>query len=62
MAYTCGKCKVEMEDKPDIEVSYNGMDLPPAGGMRCPGCGIHFLSEEMVLDEVNSAEQMLESK
>jgi DNA-directed RNA polymerase subunit RPC12/RpoP len=62
MNYICAKCGVSMEEVDDIAVAYNGMDLPSATGLRCPQCGINFLEEQMVIEQVNTAEMMLESK
>ena len=38
------------------------IDLPEAEGMRCPDCGIEFLLEDLVIDELNPAEDMLSGK
>ncbi|PLX31751.1 MAG: DNA-binding protein [Clostridiales bacterium] len=62
MAWVCNKCGVEMEEADDIAITYNGMDLPEAEGLRCPSCGAEFLDEELVVTELNDAEQMLEAK
>ena len=60
--YKCGKCNVEMEEVFDIPLRYKDMDMPEAEGLRCPECGIEFLEEELVVDELNGSETMLESK
>lgn len=62
MAYVCGKDGAEMEEVYDIAIRYNDMDLPEAEGLRCPVCGMEFLLEELVTEELNDAEAMLESK
>ncbi len=62
MAYMCAKCSVEMEEVDDIAVNYKGMDLPETSGLRCPDCGMLYLLEELVVDEVNPSEGMLETK
>lgn len=60
--YKCAKCNVEMEEEFDIKMKYKEIDLPEAEGLRCPECGIEFLEEELVIDELNGSETMLESK
>ena len=60
--YKCGKCNVEMEEEFDIKMKYKEIDLPEAEGLRCPECGIEFLEEELVIDELNGSETMHESK
>ncbi len=60
--YKCGKCNVEMEEVFDISLRYKDMDMPEAEGLRCPECGIEFLEEDLVVDELNGSETMLESK
>jgi len=62
MEYKCGKCNVDMEEEFDIVMKYKDVDLPEAEGLRCPECGIEFLTEEVVVDELNQSETMLESK
>lgn len=62
MAWICTTCDVEMETVDDIAITYNEMDLPEAEGLRCPSCGAEFLDEELVVTELNDAEQMLEAK
>ncbi|PAB60564.1 DUF7479 domain-containing protein [Anaeromicrobium sediminis] len=60
--YKCGKCNVEMEEEFDIQMKYQDIDLPEAEGLRCSVCGIEFLEESVVVDELNGSETMLESK
>lgn len=60
--YKCGKCNVEMEEEFDIQMKYKDIDLPESEGLRCPECGIEFLEEEIVIDELNQSEIMLQSK
>ena len=62
MSYICGKDGAEMEEVYDIEIQYKDMELPEAEGIRCPVCGMEFLLEELVTEELNEAEKMLESK
>lgn len=60
--WICMKCNQAMEECEDIMVRYGDMDLPPATGYRCPGCGVEYLSSEYVVNELSSAEQMLDGK
>lgn len=60
--YRCGKCNVEMEEEFDIEMKYKDTELPEAEGLRCPECGVEFLLEELVIEELSQSEEMLESK
>lgn len=62
MSYYCAKCKVAMEEADEISVSYNDMELPSPSGLVCPSCGMNILLEQLVIDEVNPAEMMLETK
>ena len=62
MEWVCSKCNVNMEDADDIKLLYGEIDLPPGRGYRCPNCNIEFLDGDYVVDELNSAEQMLEGK
>ena len=51
-----------MEEVDDIKIAYKDLDLPDATGLRCPNCGLTFLDGEFVVNELNSAETMLEGK
>lgn len=62
MNYLCGKDGAAMEEVYDIEIQYKDMELPEAEGVRCPVCGMEFLLEELVTEELNEAEKVLESK
>lgn len=56
----CFKDKVPLATA-DILMSY--LDTTNAiEGLKCPKCGMVFLTEETVVDKVNQAEQMLENK
>ena len=46
----------------DIKIAYKDLDLPDATGYRCPSCGLEFMDGEFVVNELNSAETMLEGK
>ena len=60
--WKCFNCKVAMEEVDDIKIAYKDLDLPDATGYRCPGCGLEFMDGEFVVNELNSAEIMLEGK
>lgn len=60
--WVCSKCNVKMENVNDIKLIYNDIDLPQAVGYRCPSCKVEFLDGEFTVNELNSAEQMLEGK
>lgn len=62
MEWFCSKCDEKMEDADDIKIIYGDIDLPPGRGYRCPSCSTEFLDGDYVVDELNSAEQMLEGK
>jgi len=61
-AWKCWKCKQDMEEAEDIKIFYKDLTLPEATGYRCPSCGIEFLDADYVVDQLASAEQMLEGK
>ena len=60
--WLCSKCHVEMEETSDIKLFYKEVDLPPGTGYQCPSCKVEFLDGDYVVNELNSAEQMLEGK
>jgi len=51
-----------MEEEFDIQMIYGEIELPEAEGLRCPNCGLEFLEEQVVIEELNPSEMMLESK
>ncbi|MDI9613953.1 MAG: hypothetical protein QM330_13050 [Acidobacteriota bacterium] len=56
----CCKDKVAMEEK-ELLVSYMLLrQFVP--GMKCPVCGVEYLTEEVVTTIVNEAEDALEQK
>lgn len=61
-AWTCEKCNAEMEEVDDIQLVYGEIELPEAEGLRCTCCGKEYLLKELVVDELNSSEEMLEGK
>lgn len=62
MEWFCSKCDIKMEDAEEIKIIYGDVDLPPGRGYRCPSCNVEFLDGDYVVDELSSAEQMLEGK
>ena len=62
MAWICSKCNVEMEEVDDIAIQYGDMELPEAEGLRCPACGVEYLTSDYVTGQLSSAEEMLEGK
>lgn len=60
--WMCSKCNVAMEEVSDIKLIYGEIDIPPGTGYRCPQCAVEFLDGDYVVDELASAEQMLEGK
>ena len=62
MEWICSLCNVPVDNVCDIKLIYNELDLPPGVGYRCPACGVEFLDGEYVVNELASAEQMLEGK
>lgn len=60
--WKCFNCKVDMEEVDDIKITFSDIDLPEAPGFRCPKCGQEFMDGEFVVDELNSAETMLQGK
>jgi hypothetical protein len=60
--WICGKCNVKMEDVDDIKIIYGEVDLPAAMGYRCPVCKCEYLDGDYVVNELVSAEEMLEGK
>lgn len=61
-AWKCFKCKKDMEEVDDIPIFFKDLSLPEASGYRCPECGLEFLDGDFVVDQLSSAEQMLQGK
>ncbi len=56
----CFKCKEKMVEQ-DVDMAY--MEVEAAvEGMKCPKCGVAYLTEETVMEKVAKAEELLESK
>ena len=56
----CYKDKVKMQD---AEVTLTYMQLSQnVPGLKCPKCGVEYLTERVVLGIVRAAEQALEQK
>lgn len=60
--WKCSKCNVAIDEVDDIVLTYNDIELPPGRGFRCPACGAEYLEGDYVVNELVSAEQMLEGK
>jgi hypothetical protein len=57
---TCARCKLELVPGP-VKVSYLGNSFPVAL-LRCPGCGLAFVPEELAMGKMAQVEQALEDK
>ena len=58
----CFACKVKMEEA-DINMVYtDDLEMPGGMGLRCPSCGVEYLEEDFVIDQVLTGEKMLEGK
>jgi YgiT-type zinc finger domain-containing protein len=56
----CFKCKEKMVEQ-DVDMAY--MEVEAAvEGIKCPKCGVAYLTEETVTEKVAKAEELLESK
>jgi hypothetical protein len=51
-----------MEEVGDIKLVFHDIDLPPAAGFRCPSCRVEFIGQDVAVNELNPAEEMLEGK
>jgi hypothetical protein len=56
----CFEDKVKLEEA-DVVLNYVMLNKFFTG-LRCPKCGVQYLPEEIVMTEVQEAEQQLESK
>jgi hypothetical protein len=56
----CFEDKVKMAEV-DVTLSYIMMNRF-FNGLRCPKCGVQYLPEEVVMTDVQAAEEELESK
>jgi len=56
----CFEDKVKLEET-DVTLSYIVMNRFFTG-LRCPKCGVQYLPEEVVMNEVAPAEEELDSK
>ena len=56
----CFKCKERMEET-EIELVY--MEINGKGeGLRCPKCGVGYITEEIAVDKIARTEKMIEEK
>ena len=58
----CARCNVRAEQADDIRIFYKDIPLPEASGYRCPSCGFELLDGRYVVEQLSSAEEMLEGK
>jgi ribosomal protein L37AE/L43A len=58
----CARCNVRAEQADDIRIFYKDIPLPEASGYRCPSCGFELLDGSYVVEQLSSAEEMLEGK
>jgi len=56
----CFKCKEEMRET-EVEATYLEI-MHFVNGLKCPGCGVIYLSEKTVVEEVGKGEDEAESK
>ena len=56
----CFRCKEETVAG-TLQMSYLEQKVP-IGGIRCTKCGVAYLTEDMVVDRVAKAEEMIENK
>lgn len=57
----CFKCKEEMEEV-EVSLTYMDTELPGAFGIKCPKCGVEYLLEEFVVEQISQGEKMMEAK
>lgn len=60
--WKCCTCNVEMDEVDDVKIRHKDIELPDAPGLRCPQCNIELLTEELVVEELANAEEMLQAK
>jgi hypothetical protein len=51
-----------MEEAEITLIFMEDMEIPGANGIKCPKCGVEYLLEEFVIDQVVQAEKMLDGK
>jgi YgiT-type zinc finger domain-containing protein len=51
-----------MDEVDDVKIRHKDIELPDAPGLRCPQCNIELLTEELVVEELANAEEMLQAK
>ena len=56
----CAKCKLELVAGP-VKASYLGNSFPVTL-LKCPGCGIAFVPEDLATGKMLQVEQALEDK
>ena len=56
----CFKCKEKMETS-KIKLVYMEIDSD-SEGLRCPKCGVGYITEEVAVDSIAKGEKMIEEK
>ena len=57
----CFKCKEKMKET-EVTLSYMGVEMPGAEGIKCPNCGVKYLLEKFTIEQVREGEKLMETK
>jgi hypothetical protein len=58
--WSCTKCSLPLE-RAKVAVSYLGNEFP-VDLLKCPGCGLVFVPEDLALGKMAEVEKLLEDK
>ena len=58
--WSCTKCSLPLE-MAKVAISYLGNEFP-VDLLRCPGCGLVFIPEDLALGKMAEVEKLLEDK
>ena len=58
--WSCMKCSLPLE-MAKVAISYLGNEFP-VDLLRCPGCGLVFVPEDLALGKMAEVEKLLEDK
>ncbi len=58
--WSCTKCSLPLE-MAKVPISYLGNEFP-VDLLRCPGCGLVFIPEDLALGKMAEVEKLLEDK
>ncbi|MGO9312006.1 MAG: DVU_1557 family redox protein [Syntrophobacteraceae bacterium] len=58
--WSCTKCSLPLE-MAKVPISYLGNEFP-VDLLRCPGCGLVFIPEDLALGKIAEVEKLLEDK